>query len=581
MIDKQDFRNRSTAFDSRLGISALVVFFLVAVSGAVGAQPRNRTEPFVERVDVAVVNVQVFVTDAEGQPVTGLTDEDFVVLQDGEPVTITNFYAAERPRSIESSAPLTLESLRAQPARVDLPPERRHNLVVYVDHQNIHATNRRRVLDDLAPFLDQRTRQGDYIMLVGYDGGLDIVQPFTRDVVGIEKGLEVLGKAASLGQIADAERTRTLRMMELSAREGEISDAHGHVRSFVQKRQADLRLAAKALQDMLRVLAGLPGRKALIYVSDGLPSRPGEELYLQLESMFPVNTFEGQFIDPAMESLREDQGALFDTITREANAQRVTFYPVDGRGSRGGSFLSAANPNVALGDAGNSFLAGMRDANLEEPLIELAEATGGTTVLNTLNFDRAFEEMEEGFDTFYSLGYALPSNGDGRFHEIEVTMRQPGLKARHRAGFVDKPVAEQVADRTLSSLFLDNADNPLGISVVFGTPEPKKRKAYLLPVLVRIPLDAVTLIPQGKNKEGRLQIYVVVRDEKGGVSAIHKEAYPVSLTPRQAAAARGQDIGYSVQLEVRGGTASIAAGVWDEVAGTQSFKQERVLVGGR
>src|SRR5262249_1682411 len=42
-------------------------------------------------VEVRVVNVDVVVTDKAGHRVTGLTKNDFEILEDGKPQTITNF----------------------------------------------------------------------------------------------------------------------------------------------------------------------------------------------------------------------------------------------------------------------------------------------------------------------------------------------------------------------------------------------------------------------------------------------------------------------------------------------------------
>ena len=49
-------------------------------------------EKLVETIEVKVVNVDVVVTDRAGNPVTGLTKNDFVLFENGKPQEITNFY---------------------------------------------------------------------------------------------------------------------------------------------------------------------------------------------------------------------------------------------------------------------------------------------------------------------------------------------------------------------------------------------------------------------------------------------------------------------------------------------------------
>jgi len=199
-------------------------------------------------------------------------------------------------------------------------------------------------------------------------------------------------------------------------------------------------------------------------------------------------------------------------------------------------------------------------------------------VLNTFAFGNALNGVAKDFDSFYSLGYRSHHGGDGKYHKIQVRVKRPGLKARHRDGFVDKPESERIADRTLSSLILNLEKNPLGINVDFGVPE-KKSGDYLLPVLIRIPFRGITLLPNGEIEQGQLRIYVAVQNEEGGISKTHEFPYPLSVPRDQVAAARNRDIGYSTTLKIRRGVPKVAVGVWDELSGTESFVHKSVFVG--
>jgi Ca-activated chloride channel family protein len=56
--------------------------------------------PFRIAIDATAVPVQVLVQDHLGRPLTGLTQDDFEVLEDGDPQHITHFAATGAPRSI-------------------------------------------------------------------------------------------------------------------------------------------------------------------------------------------------------------------------------------------------------------------------------------------------------------------------------------------------------------------------------------------------------------------------------------------------------------------------------------------------
>ncbi len=575
---------------------SLLVLLLVLTPYAWAAE-EEAPSIFIDRVDVNVVNIEVIVTDRGGNRVTGLTRDDFEVYEDGRQVEISNFYAAMREDPLlrdldRDRAMITGEPATAVAEKRELPEEQQLNLLVYIDHFNLHPKNRQRVLRGLEGFLEDRIIQGDRIMLVGYDRSLDVVQPFTRDRQLVMKGLQAMHKYATHAQMDDAERRQTLHFMRLTEQEENMSGSFEYLRRYVQSARADLRQSTRAIRNTVRSLAGLPGRKAVLYVSDGLPQRPGETLYQHMLDLYGMAALrEGggsgqgsgavaapkqQFVDPFIEAFGEDESHLFNTITREANAHQVTFFTLDARGSVG-SALSADRVEFASSPGGQLTLGSMRAINLQEPLITMAEATGGTSILNTHNFGEAFTDIAADFDSFYSLGYPTPGGGDGKFHRIEVRVKRPGIRVRHRGGFVDKPQVERVADRTMSSLLLDMDKNPIHADLSFGEPT-KKGRNFTLPILVRIPLREITLLSNGEMEEGRLRIFLLVKDDKG-VSDLHTVPYPLTIPRDRLAMARDRDIGYTAELKVRKGRPKIAVGIWDELSGTESYVHKKALVG--
>ena len=578
------------------------VFFLTLMvlsfvtPGPAGAQ-EDPSSIFIDRVDVDVINVEVFVTDRNGRRVTGLTPEDFDIYEDGRRVEISNFYAVAREdrllQDLSRDREMIREGRRPQLERRELPEDQQLNLMVYVDHYNMRPQNQARVLDQLEGFLEDRTAQGDNVMLVGYNRRVRVIQNFTRDREKIAQGLRKMRKVATHGQIDDMERRRVMQRMARFPSSNSsttlggqtlagdnVSVAYQLVRSYVEKVRNDLRYTLDALQKTAGSLSGLPGRKAILYVSDGLPKRPGEELYQQMQDLFgnSLPSATGRSLDPFIEALEQDETHLLDRITQQANAHQVTLYTLDARGTGGGT-LSAEFADLSAGAAGHTNIDNLRKLNLQEPLIELANATGGASILNTFAFENALGDVAEDFDSFYSLGYRSRHGGDGKYHKIDVRVNREGVNVRHRTGFLDKPEVERIADRTLSSLILDLEKNPLGVNVDFGVPEKEGRGTFLLPVLIRIPFREITLLPNGEVEQGRLRIFLAVQDEEGGISKTHEFEYPLTVPRDQVVAARDREIGYSTSLKIRRGVPKVAVGVWDELSGTESFIHKSLLVG--
>lgn len=545
------------------------------------AQGNENVSPpvFVERIDVNIVNVEVFVTDSQGRHVFGLTKDDFEITEDGRPVEITNFFTVEREdrltRILEGEAgPGRRAGGRTSAARRPVPVDQQLSLIVYIDNFSLKPGNRKRVLKELRGFLDERAFQGDNVMIVTHNRKLEVVLPFTREREPILRALDKIGKYAAGGNAEEFLRRATIEEMLDAQQDDDPGRAEIAVKSYADSARDDVRRSARALQLTLRSLAGLPGRKAILHVSGGLQNTPGEELYVLYADLF------GRDEQVNFDRYADSEVELFKTVAREANAQRVTIYTLDARGGLGSGGLTADYGGLGLVvSASISTLDTIRDFNLEAPLVEMAEQTGGTALLNSFNVKEALARVGRDFEMFYSLGYASPGGGDGEYHNIKVTTKHKGLKARNRSGYVDKPVVEQVADRTLASLLLDTRQNPLDVRLAFGEPEKRGRNTYILPVIIRIPLRGVLLLPNDATREGRLQIFLALQDESGNLSEIHRFPLPVSLPLQATGDLADPEIGYRTNLKVKRGTPKIAVGVWDEISGTESFVSEHVLVG--
>ncbi|MCP4656110.1 MAG: VWA domain-containing protein, partial [bacterium] len=436
-------------------------------------------ESFVDRVDVEIVNVEVFVTDRKERRVTGLVREDFELYEDGRPVEITNFYAVE-PTTVEAEPSPDAAAAGATRAVLEpqlTPEEQKVSLMVFFDHFNIRPNHRVPVLKALGEFLDERLDQGDRIMLAAWSGGgIEVVQSFTEDRRLIAQGIRRIGRTVTRRpeqQIANhlAQRWDVMDQMALN------SDAKSvHSVGRFQEARVIVRHATATIEDAACLLGSEPGRKAILYVSDGLPKRG---------------------IDRAARH-------LLRKVPDTANAHLVTVYALNAKGIGGGT-ISAAYDKIEAGDGPRS---NAGDWQIEQPLHMMSAPTGGAVLSGSSNYPKLLRRLGEDFDSFYSLGYASRSPGDGKYHTIEVKLLRRDLSARHRAGYLEKPPAERVADRLLASLGVARKTNPLGIQLAFGQADKSGSKQYELPILVKIPSGVVTFLRRDEVMESRLRIYL-------------------------------------------------------------------------
>lgn len=562
------------------GLTLALTAGIVLMAGGVFAQEEDvapEDDTFFEAVDVTVVNVDVFVTDKKGVPITGLTVDDFEVFEDKRPVAVTNFYAVENrlPVVERSVAEPERADGEAVPTPVNMPTiplfEERNqlNLIVYIDNFNIRPFNRNRVFRRLRSFLREHTTADDRVMLVTYDRTLKVRQAFTNKANLINSALFELEDHSGHGVHADSERLRVQReIMEAE----EVADALMHLRPFVESMHNDLNFTIDAMTNIVDSLAGLPGRKALLYVSDGLAMKPGEEFFYLVQQKF-------HYTAVMTEMMNWDLSRDFRRLGNKANSNRVTFYTIDAGGLR--TFSQSSVEVAEAGDPGMStFVDSIYIQNLQEPLRFLADMTGGFAIVNTNDVGKDLTKLASDLNTYYSIGYSPAHRGDGRLHKIEVKLKEPkGRRIRYRTTYRDKPINAQMADSTLAALRYGFETNNMGLRLEVGSATQRQDGLFVVPVKLAIPIDSLVLLPRSDHYYGRTRLYFGAIDNEDAMSEVSDLELPIRIPQGQFEDAQGKYWPYETSLLMREGPHQIAVGLRDELGANTSFVKKTFFVG--
>lgn len=563
-----------------------VACLLAAAPPAVQAQAPNGDSPaardgavaqetFFDSLAVNVVNVDVYVTDKQGNPVTGLSREDFEITEDKRPVEVTNFYAVQgdrrRPRTTLPAPPAGAAPSAEPPALAaePIPEDQRLYLIVYLDNLFLKPFNRNKVIREVNRFLHFKLGPDDRVMLVTFNRTLRVAQPFTTDTSLVIDEMERVETHSALAQQLSTERRMAVDRIDKAR---DALDAQTYADNYAKSLHNDVLASLRGLKEVVGSLGGLPGRKAVLYVSEGLPMTAGEDLFALIDSRF------GKTASTQLMANRYRVRRDFNELVAKANSNRVTFYTVDAAGNQSHQSLSA---EYGRSDASFIEVDFTDDINRRETLMVMAEGTGGRATLGTNNFTAGLEQMAADFDSYYSLGYVPAHQGDGRYHSIEVKVKRRGLQVRHRDGYRDKTLESRVSDGTLAALLYGAAVNPLEVSVSLGTPRPSDRQGrWLVPIEVRIPLARIALLPRGEERQGLLRVSVAVLDADGDTSIPAQEPFPISVPEAEMGLARDRFYTYTAELLMRKGSHQLAIGVVDEIGGESSFLREPVRVGG-
>ncbi|MFL6258294.1 MAG: VWA domain-containing protein [Thermoanaerobaculia bacterium] len=590
----------------RLPLAAL----LLLAAPAFAAAPPNAPS-FGATVDVDVVNVDVFVTDKDGRRVTGLKKGDFELQEDGKAVGVSNFAEitpAGRPArgaapSVTGSGGLAPAAPAAAPPEAAPDPQRQLSLVVFVDNLHLRPQNRTRAVEQIRKFLAQSVRPGDRVMIATYDNNMHVRRPFTGDPAEVDATLREVERLPTYGQQEDAaRRTAYQSVVELDAMVKCSKDMVRPVEAYADQMRGEAVRTLAALTVVINSLSGVPGHRALLFVSDGISVNPGEELYQAASelcdgSINGTKTSTGDLVplaesksesgveavrwDPRTAALDARKYSLvdrFQKLAAHASSNRVTFYTLQASGLEG---FATADAGGELNERGLAVgvVQQIQLNNLKSSLTELAVDTGGRAMLDVNDFLPELARMQEDFESYYSLGYSPGHAGDGKDHRIEVKVRKPGLQVRYRQTYRDKPLLEKLADRTLAALFHGFEENPLEVQIEIGDPAPAEDGQYAVPVRLRIPLFKLAILNQQESYQGKLRLLVATRDEKGGASAVRQVEVPLNIPRKEVLSALGQYYLYTLTLKMQPGAQHVAVAVRDELAAATSYLTRPVQVG--
>jgi VWFA-related protein len=561
-------------------------------------------DSFQETIEVELVNVEVRVLDKQGRPVTGLSPEDFEVLHDGEPVSISNFTEFRN-------------GVAAREASGDPTPDAQggtaadHHLIVYFDELHLQATHRAMLIEALEEFIASERIPAANIMILRQGHELSIEAPFGSSLGDLEKVLKGMGKAPPglSNEVATRQALDEIQRVWNQSRDatgsgergmsqipgdilgsggtgtgGSPRDAVGGVggslssgnvpsscrmfesrveavvNSWMMERSSLISVTLRSLADSSTYLAGLPGTKSLLYFGDALETLPGMALVNYADTICP-----GGEQNLAMNALGEELNSAFLALTRHAAANRVTFYPVQGGGLQVSSRGSARETGVRAGRIA-TFDASRR-AGDQSGLIMLAEETGGRAALNQNDYAQAFQELGTEMISFYSLAYQPPAGNEGPEHKIEVRMRDSALEPRYRRGIVQKSVDQRFSESLQGALYLGLVDNPLNARLRAGEYRTTAEGNVVIPLQVLLPVDLVSFSLSGDQLIAGVLVRVLSRDLESGQMTKTDKSFQVRHQP----GSEGEWVQLPVELQLEPGQHLLAIGVLDQQSGVTTL----------
>jgi VWFA-related protein len=459
------------------------------------------------RVQVDAIEVDASVTDASGNIVTDLTIDDFEILENGRPQTITSFALVNIPRA-RAERPLFAEN-RIEPD-VQTNNQGEGRLYVFaldqVTGEQILRTRR-----FVRRFLEQYFAPNDL------GGVVFLGRADHSKAQGLTNNPRLL--LDSVNAFSGGFGSEAPPSAAMPVTQGGGGAPSPPPSDFTPEREMGLREAMSSFRGIVEYMATVHGRrKSLLLFSHGYQRT-------RTSDILRVIDYRGGTLSIA----EEDFHRAITTATRN----NVVIYPIDPRG---------LSPDGGLGDAeaapAPDVISGL---DARQSLTALAGATGGFALSSSNSFESAFNRIVQENSTYYVLGFSSTNERrDGRYRKLDIRVKRPGLIVRGRAGYMaplrnerppDPPkpsanVSVGVAEALRSTVAVNGL--PLRVSAApFKGPE---RNATVV-IAVEVDASQLGLVEKDGTHVGALEVSYFSIDMKNKFYPGQTQTARLSLRP--------------------------------------------------
>ncbi len=533
--------------------------FLFLASAAVTGQQ-------VIRVETKLVLVNVTVEDKDGKTVADLAREDFAV------------FDGKKQEQIRVFSRQSDELLRSEPA--PLPPATYTNRIeargavptavtaIVIDQLNTpwrkQHYNRDLILKALQA-IDPHHRVALYVL----GTQLRVLHDFTSDT---ESLIAVLKRASGTPNTAGNRlERRAERGPEIPALDpvppaaGPVGEGgHGSAGLTEQRwiefdamlRETEAtnaivdaerrtRMTLTAIEGIAARLSRIAGRKNLVWVSSGFATTFFEYLNSPQDRVRSIHL------------LRE-----FERTSRALVNSGIAVYSVQGGDS--GVVAVDVNQQAAISSAG----ARRWEMNAWNSMLEISSVSGGRAFGNIHQIGEAMSRAAADSRLSYTIGF-YPSHDkwDGAFREIKVTVKRPGVRVRHRSGYVALAARAESPEERRQSL-LDAAWSPLDATAIpidiRITPAAKPNTSRFT---VMIDPAAVTFTGSDRLHTCALDILYLQQRRDGSNLLAAVDSMSPKLNHEQYGQVMRQRIGMNKELEIAAGAERLRVVVRDAQSG--------------
>lgn len=355
--------------------------------------------------------IYVLVTDRQGKPVVDLQKDEFVLLDNGKEMKITEFENHTLSLPGEERRAVAPISSPAEKAPAPAAPLISRTFFFLFDLVFADAGGFRLGREAAIRFMGTSLEPGDQVAVLSFTGGrsLNLLHRPDGERAEAKRAIEAIG-LESLRPVAPARPAETAAPPIMTSGNAGTSFPSQSGRADAEAGVG--RIVAGnfiwALDSLAQALRYAPGRKVLVLYSNGLhPS------YLGRGPFFQGNA---------------DLGSAYKKICRKLADANVSVFSVN---TEENTYLVAQVPESQKGVSS---------------LREITTETGGRFLGDIYAVPDHLNKIDTMTGAFYVLGYPITESWDGRYHKVKVRVTRPDCEVNAQLGYFNPKPYPQYSD---------------------------------------------------------------------------------------------------------------------------------------
>lgn len=423
----------------------LTVVSLAAQQSPAPSRPDPGQAPMTFKVEVNYIEIDATVMDSQGHPVTDLSRDDFQLIEDGKPQTVTVFSHVALP--VERADPPLSRGAAIDP---DVRSNKREFdgrvFVLMLDDLHTSFSRSGRLRAAATAFIQRHMGANDVASVIYTSSANDRAQEFTGSRSLLLSAVnKFMGQKLPSGAVGLAEQDA------LEAQSGQPPT--GRDPYAMERAYKDRQLFAR-LRGVADYLAGVHGRrKSIVLFSEGIDTDI---------SQGKINS--NARTDSTQRTIAADILNELQTTVGAAGRANVSIYAVDPRG-----LVALESFEAALGAQNLDTMTNIFEETRwsQDSLRVLAAQTGGIAAVDRNDFTETFGRIIRDNSNYYVLGY-YSTNGkrDGKFRKVDVKVRRPNVTVRARTGYLapkGEPAKKTAATPEASAPLQEALSSPIPV----------------------------------------------------------------------------------------------------------------------